>query len=647
MKQFLLLFCVAVIGYVVPVFAQSPEQIAKIEEIQSRGDDYYYAQSSPEYTSRKAMDAALEELARSIHSLITVDIVEQNDRYDSQMVVKAAAALNNIGKIEYVIEQNGERRHVAFVYISKAEYRKEMAAAEERVRQRLFSLIEEAQIQESKVNIAEALKYLNWALHLAKYNKINDRSELTDNRQVQPWLDDKIKSIIKNLNVTLATEEVGYDDLDFNHYTVNLCVTYADRPVSSLDISYFDNTENKVVAVKNGEAALKYPDLNGRKDVSVRILYAYSGEDDLEEDLVKAYSQMKPTDYSSINTKKIGIKVSKKMDVVKIDEKNNGTAIDYNVAEESASIPPQMKKLRKEVERTFLDNASEGAPYIKVMKDIEAALRSADYESVYSAFEPDALEKFQMMTNTGKISVSKTPDFKLEKSAQYIRGGRIPVSVANGKHMRNENIVLRFNPQTKKVSSIGYALTENAENDIFRDALWELESRYAMLKFMEDYQTAYTTKDIDYLDKVFNGNAIIVTGKVNGKTPASKKRGFMMDTNMNLGSHNVDGVIYTDFTKDAYLQHLEDRFRRNSYIYLVYHDAVISRAATAPDMNEAFWIRLKQDYNSSSYNDKGYLSLLIGVKPEGAQIYVRTWTPNPIDLDYLKKKYFFQNPATE
>lgn len=635
------------IGYFGPVHAQSPEQISKIEEIQSRADAYYYAQSSPEYTSRKAMDSALEELARSIHSLITVDIVEQNDRYDSQMVVKAAAALNNIGKIEYVIEKDGERRHVAFVYISKAEYRKEMAAAAERVRERIFSLIEEAQLQESKLNIAETLKYLNWALHLAKYNKINDRNALTDNRQVQSWLDDKIKSILKNIDITLATEEVGYDDRDVNHYTVNLYVTYADRPVSSLDISYFNNTENRVVAVKNGEAALKYPDLAGRKDVTARILYAYSGDDDLEEDLIKAYAQMKPTDYSSINTKKIGVKVNKKMDQVAADKKNNGAMIDYAVAEESAGIPPQVKKLRKEVERTFLDNTADGAPYIRTMKDIEAALRSGDYESVYAVFEPDALEKFQMMTNTGRISVSKTPDYKLERSAQYIRGGRIPVSVANGKHSRNENIVLRFNPQTGKVSSIGYALTENAENDIFRDALWELESRYAMLKFMEDYQTAYTTKDLDYLDKVFNGNAIIVTGKVNSKKPASKKGKFMLETDMNLGSHNVDGVIYTDFTKDAYMDHLADRFRRNAYIYLVYHDAVISRAATLPDMNEAYWIRLKQDYNSSSYNDKGYLSLLIGIKPDGAQIYVRTWTPNPMDLDYLKKQYIFQKSASE
>lgn len=172
-------------------------------------------------------------------------------------------------------------------------------------------------------------------------------------------------------------------------------------------------------------------------------------------------------------------------------------------------------------------------------EDITQALKSRDYKSVYQHFTPDALAKFRMMTNTGEISVSMEPEFKFEVGTHYVRCTSIPVSVKNGKHSRNENIVLRFDPVNRQVSSIAYALTENAENDIFRSADWMMDSRYAIVKFMEDYQTAYTTKDREYLDMVFNGDAIIITGSVDKKH--QKDRKFMQQAREQRGASLCQG----------------------------------------------------------------------------------------------------------
>lgn len=632
----LLAFCIVALGSIVAL-AQTPEQTAQVASVKANPDAYYFAESAPEFTQKRAVDAALEDLARAIHSVIKVDINENNGGYDSRMVIKAAAALDDVHKIVWTSDGDEGTTFSAFVYISKAEYQQQVQNTAALMQERIVAMIEEGKIQEGKVNIAEALKFFSQSNHLARYYKINPRAAVTDNRMIQSWLDDKIKSILKSVDVSLANGRVEYDPIDPEHYTINLMVRYDGRPVSSLDIAYFDGCDNKTVAVKNGEAALKYPELQGRKEVSVNVLTTYA--DDIEEDMETAFKMLRPADYRTLSVKKIPVVIQAETRSIVFDDDQKAGDIDYCIAETSESIPPQLNKIRKEVERTFLSPGTEDAMYLDAAQAVERALRSRDYASVFNLFEPGALEKFKMMTNSGTITVSKSPDWRFEKATQYIRGGRIPVSVANGKHSRNENIIFRFDPTTHKISSIAYALTDNAENDIFRDSQWQLESRYALLKFMEDYQTAYTTKDLEYIDRIFNGDAIIITGTVNGKV--AKKQNWMKETKANRKVKKVRGILFRNFNKDDFLQHLEKNFRNNSYIYLVFHDAKISKAATPPNLNEAFWIRLKQDYNSQKYNDKGYLSLLIGVKPEGSQIYVRTWTPNAVSMDFLKCNYHF------
>ncbi len=635
MRRLFFFFLLATIF--VSVSAQTPEQRARVATVRADADAYYFAESPLEFTEKRAVDAAVEELARSIHSVVNVDINETGGSYDSRMVIRSAVALDDIHKIVWSREGEDGLSYSAFVYISKEEYQKQLQNTAQMMQERVMAMIEEGKIQEGKANIAEALKFFNQGQHLARFYKINVRDRLTDNRLIQPWLDDKIKSILKNIDVTLANGRVEYDPIDPDHYTVNLLITYAGRPVSSLDFSYFDGCDNKIVSAKNGEAALKYPELAGRKDVSINILTAYA--DDIEDDMETAYRLLRPVDYRSFSTKKVPVVITADVGTIAIDPGEKAGDIDYCIVEITAGIEPRLDKIRREVEREFLLPRSEDAPYLEAGQAVERALRTRDYPSVYDLFEPEALEKFKMMTNTGAISVSKSPEWRFERADRYIRGGRIPVSVANGKHSRNENIILRFNPDTRKISSIAYTLTNNAENDIFRDSQWQLESRYALLKFMEDYQTAYTTKDLEYIDRIYNGDAIIITGTVAAK-PA-KRGNWMKETSANRKAKKVRGILFHNFNKDEFLRHLERNFRNNSYIHLVFHDAKISKAATPPHLNEAFWIRLKQDYNSQKYNDTGYLSLLIGVKPEGSEIYVRTWTPNAVNIDYLKCKYHF------
>lgn len=632
-KIFVLIY---VIATSLAITAQTPEQIARIDEIKSQDTKYYFAESTSLLSASDAFNNALQDMARQVSASISVDIKESGNEYDAEAIIKSAASFNNVGKIEFTKTNSGETNYTAFVYISRAEYDKQLNETRNQALKRIESLIEEGIYQEGKVNIADALRNFNWALQLCAYHNYNEKLDVTDNRQVTIWLDDKIKSILESLQVTLADEKVEYDPMDYDHYTVNMMVTYGDRPVSNLDIIYFNNQENREVSVKNGRAALKYPNLTGQKNITFNVRYSYDDADEIEEDLQKAYKMGKKKSYDKLNKKTLPVDVNKDQTRIKTDSKGDWEVINYEIAQRSDGIPPRVEEKFDEVERVFLNDKSEIEDLVKIATELEMALRNRQYESVYQHFTPEALKKFQMMTNTGEISVSMLPQYKFEKASHYIRCTSIPVSIKNGKHSRNENMVLRFDPQTRKISSLGYALTENAENDIFRSSDWQLDSRYAIVKFMEDYQTAYTTKDKEYLEPVFNGKAIIITGTV----PKGKnEKNYMQDLASNNTSLYVSGILYEKFTKDQFLENLDLLFKRNKYIHLKYHDAELSRAVTPPYMSEAFWIELKQDFNSSNYNDKGYLTLLVGMKPEGSQIYVRTWTPNHMSLSEMKKKF--------
>ncbi|MCM1152919.1 MAG: hypothetical protein NC328_04625 [Muribaculum sp.] len=627
------------------IWAQTPEQVERIQEIKSQDTKYFYGESTSLVSNSDAFSAAQQDMARQVKSTVDVVIVDSNDRYDCETIIKSAAAFNNVNKIEFSNENKGETSFTTFVYLSKADYLRQVEDARQKAIERIENLIEEGIYQEGKINIADALRNFNWALQLSKLYGFNQRHQLTDNRMVQSWLDDKIKSILESVEVVLEGENVEYDANDYDHYTVNLRVTYADRPVSHLDITFFNNEVNRGVMVKNGRAALKYPRLEGQTNVNFNIRYLYDDPSELEDDLARAYRMAPVTSYDKFNKKIIPVTVNQEQSRIKAEANGDWGVSNFEIAERSQGIPARVEERYKEVDRVFLNAATEGADLLKVAAEIEEALRSRDYKSVYHHFMPEALAKFQMMTNTGEISVSMKPDYKFEKSTHYVRCTSIPVSVKNGKHSRNESIVMRFDPQTRLVSSIAYALTENAENDIFRSADWMMDSRYAIVKFMEDYQTAYTTKDLDYLDRVFNGDAIIITGTV----PKNKKKDkdFMQRLVSNNGPIFVNGVLYEHFTKDDFMERLKLKFAKNSYLYVKYHDAVLTRAVTPPSLSEAFWIQLKQDMNSSKANDKGYLTLQVGMKTTGSQIYTRTWTPNRLNLTKMKSLFPLENSHPE
>lgn len=619
--------------------AQTAEETQQIERVK-QSSNFYWGMGTG-YSESEARTEALTNMSQKIEVVVegtssTTYEGDSNgageDKVTDQKRISSLSKFSDYEEISYESNTDGRTQYNVLVYIDKSIFEKQKEKTLKGMKTRVVDFLVEGQIQEGKANVGDALKYYNWALNLARFYKIDDKISETEGRNIQAWLTDKIKTVMLNIEFDVAG--TVYEEDEYDHHLINIKATYNSHPISGLDVSYFNGDGTRQLHVKNGEGTLAFHSLDNVKDVNLLVKYNYNNDSELYPDFAEAYSMITPMDFDKY--KKFPVDLSSKKEVKKSDAKKSDTKT-AELANMPADVKPQVNKLKPEAERITFD-AGEAQPYIEIAEKVKAVLPAPDSKrTVRDLFTDEGWNQFQRLLSFGKISIVKTPSYVVEQSNHYIRVSSIPVMVKEGKNSRNERIVLRFDPESKLISSLGYTLTEDAENDIFRDNQWKLNARYSLLKFMEDYQTAFALRDEKYLRSIFSDDAIIITGKIQEKTKMQSGYKDIPVMNQSLS----DGIEYRQFNKEEYLKHLSTLFNNpmNKYLYLIFENAYITQVKTPSYMSDAYWIELKQHYRSSIYSDVGYLSLQIGMKSDGSQIYVRTWTPNFISLDELKKRY--------
>jgi hypothetical protein len=136
------------------------------------------------------------------------------------------------------------------------------------------------------------------------------------------------------------------------------------------------------------------------------------------------------------------------------------------------------------------------------------------------------------------------------------------------------------------------------------------------VSFLESYKTAYALRRLDYLDKIFSNDALIITGSVVSSAGYGE-----------LQPKQLQHVKYTRQTKSQYLKNLQRTMMSNEYINIHFAENTVKKSTG----KEIYGIQIKQDYFSSSYGDTGYLFLLLDLeKPQQPVVKVRAWQP---DLD--------------
>lgn len=149
----------------------------------------------------------------------------------------------------------------------------------------------------------------------------------------------------------------------------------------------------------------------------------------------------------------------------------------------------------------------------------------------------------------------------------------------------------------------------------------DLDRRMVILAYCDRFRTAYNKKDTSFLSKVFSEDALVITGSV-----VTSKR---------YDGIPITSIKYKKQNKEQYLANLKKCFRANQWINVKFYEIGVRGERTelpcvtqSTENPNLYGVRLRQEWNSSTYSDSGYIFLLWDFSNENAPvIHVRTWQP--------------------
>lgn len=617
-----------------------------IDEI--RSSSAYYSAEGRGVTENEACQDALANISRQI----SVSITSQQKYNSTESTAGGSTSIETTSSdsnssFSYATFQNVEQRVLSpepnarvFCWIAKSE----VARITNLRKQKIIDYVATGRIAERKLQIDDALRNYYWALMLTHGLPPGEMVECDFDGVSQncaTFLPLKIRSVI-------AHTKVYFDDYytSDDRYFTKLRFTYDGNEVASLQLRNYSDGQSwpGPVFVKNGTCELDLVTLPADNKLHINYEYAFA-KDALaaDVDLRAIFNSVKP--YTFDSTVDIPVKVNMKKNTVTAEKKADtgcSTFVEPGTAAQVSSVAVEPTTQR---ERIALKEVDENAAYLQSMAVVENAIRMQKPELAFSKFTPDGYKLFAALFKNGTVSLmGKKQDYSFVHAHDQVLARYCNVSIRfkNGTKF-TENLVFRFNDSDGKINSLAFALTKKAEDDIFNAASsWTEVSRYTILQFMEDYQTAFALKRLDYIGLIYSDSALIITGAM--LKPVSRYKHNPENREISFSSSN-DNVRYSVQNKQQYLNNLKNCFKNNDYVHLTFEDnktKVVT--ATGVPVGSAFAIQIRQIYRSSTYNDTGYLTLYLDTSLKDPEILVRFWQPDRTDImsiDEFMNKFSF------
>lgn len=556
-----------------------------------RNSSYLYGEGGG-VTLQAAKEAALADLIQKISVTVHSDFtskerelnqdgnVTSDAEYQSIIRSYSTATLTNVKTIVLKPEPDAS----VFLYIAKSEidriFESRVAKAKE--------FVGNADEALKNGQIDDALRYYYWSYCLVKSLRYPNEAKIFvdgQERSLLAWLPTRIDDVMGKVKVqSRRTADNTYE----------ITATYDGRPVRSMDYTYFDGVDNSpVYSILDGKGLVELRPGMAMDAVQLKLEYEFRGLSRNDSEVEAVVGAMKPAVYRRAY---------------------------HRVALDGAASP---------AESTLTDvNGSMQSPLAltdmgtlgtAVMKPVMQALRSGSIEQCRKKFTAEGWEEFSKLMGYGKVTLMDDIhlDYFADGDCVVCRG--LPVSCRfNRGRVFNEKLSFYIDSNSKQITHVAMGLGREAMNDVVLGHLdWSEKSRTRIVGFLEDYRTAYATKNLEYLDKVFDDNAVIVLGKRLQVAPQLNKEGYM----------NNHRVQFTQLTKREFLRNLRRQFQSKDYINLHFSQNRIYQLQKGV---ERYGIEIKQDYYSSNYGDTGYLTLIFDLtNPDQPVIHVRTWQEQP------------------
>lgn len=556
-----------------------------------RNSSYLYGEGGG-VTLQAAKEAALADLIQKIsvtvHSDFTSKERELNQdgnvtsgaEYQSIIRSYSTATLTNVKTIVLKPEPDAS----VFLYIAKSEidriFESRVAKAKE--------FVGNADEALKNGQIDDALRYYYWSYCLVKSLRYPNEAKIFvdgQERSLLAWLPTRIDDVMGKVKVqSRRTADNTYE----------ITATYDGRPVRSMDYTYFDGVDNSpVYSILDGKGLVELRPGMAMDAVQLKLEYEFRGLSRNDSEVEAVVGAMKPAVYRRAYHR------------VALDDGASpaeSTSTDVNGSMQSPLALTDM-----------------GTLGTAVMKPVMQALRSGSIEQCRKKFTAEGWEEFSKLMGYGKVTLMDDIhlDYFADGDCVVCRG--LPVSCRfNRGRVFNEKLSFYIDSNSKQITHVAMGLGREAMNDVVLGHLdWSEKSRTRIVGFLEDYRTAYATKNLEYLDKVFDDNAVIVLGKRLQVAPQLNKEGYM----------NNHRVQFTQLTKREFLRNLRRQFQSKDYINLHFSQNRIYQLQKGV---ERYGIEIKQDYYSSNYGDTGYLTLIFDLtNSDQPVIHVRTWQEQP------------------
>lgn len=583
MKRLTLALCI-IITMALTVTAQGVDGI-------KRNSSYLYGEGGG-VTLQAAKEAALADLIQKISVTVHSDFtskerelnqdgnVTSDAEYQSIIRSYSTATLTNVKTIVLKPEPDAS----LFLYIAKSEidriFESRVAKAKE--------FVGNADEALKNGQIDDALRYYYWSYCLVKSLRYPNEAKIFvdgQERSLLAWLPTRIDDVMGKVKVqSRRTADNTYE----------ITATYDGRPVRSMDYTYFDGVDNSpVYSILDGKGLVELRPGMAMDAVQLKLEYEFRGLSRNDSEVEAVVGAMKPAVYRRAYHR------------VALDgaaSPAESTSTDVNGSMQSPLALTDM-----------------GTLGTAVMKPVMQALRSGSIEQCRKKFTAEGWEEFSKLMGYGKVTLMDDIhlDYFADGDCVVCRG--LPVSCRfNRGRVFNEKLSFYIDSNSKQITHVAMGLGREAMNDVVLGHLdWSEKSRTRIVGFLEDYRTAYATKNLEYLDKVFDDNAVIVLGKRLQVAPQLNKEGYM----------NNHRVQFTQLTKREFLRNLRRQFQSKDYINLHFSQNRIYQLQKGV---ERYGIEIKQDYYSSNYGDTGYLTLIFDLtNPDQPVIHVRTWQEQP------------------